>query len=150
MAANHVPDFDDMHDIVVSDPISWWPLAPGWYVLILVLAMAVIWFGVTTFKQWKKNSYRREALRELRDISPTELPALIKRVALSAWSREEVATLSGDAWLQFLDRSGNTTEFTQGAGKLLLDISYNPHSQINNNSPEYQQLLNLVRRWIQQ
>jgi hypothetical protein len=150
VAANQVPDFDDMHDIVVSEPVSWWPLAPGWYVFMLIFAMAMIWVGVKYWRKWKANQYRRDALRELDDISPHDLPTLVKRVGLSAWPRDEVANLSGDAWLKFLDQSGNTTDFTQGAGRLLLDLSYKPHSKIDHDSPEYQQLLKLIQRWIQQ
>jgi hypothetical protein len=150
VAADQVPDFDDMHDIVVSEPVSWWPLAPGWYVLMLILALALIWLGVKYWRKWRAHQYRRDALLELKEISPRHLPALVKRVCLSAWPRDEVANLSGDAWLKFLDQSGNTTDFTQGAGKILLDLSYNPHSQITQNSPEYQQLLKLIQRWIQQ
>lgn len=144
MAANHVPGFDDMHDIVVSEPVSWWPLASGWYVLILVLAMAIIWFGVKTFKQWKKNAYRRAALRELKSISPADLPALVKRVSLCIYPREQVATLSGEAWLEFLDQSGNTQDFTQGPGRNLLELSYNPNAS---NIP-IEELTNIIRKWV--
>ena len=144
MAANHVPDFDDMHDIVMSEPVSWWPLASGWYVLMLVLAMAIIWFGVKTFKQWKKNAYRRAALRELKSISPADLPALVKRVSLCIYPREQVATLSGEAWLEFLDQSGNTQDFTQGPGRHLLELSYNPNAS---NIP-IEELTNIIRKWV--
>ena len=144
MAANHVPDFDDMHDIVMSEPVSWWPLASGWYVLMLVLAMAIIWFGVKTFKQWKKNAYRRAALRELKSISPADLPALVKRVSLCIYPREQVATLSGEAWLEFLDQSGNTQDFTQGPGRHLLELSYNP----NASSIPIEELTNIIRKWV--
>jgi len=148
--AAEVLDFDDMHDIVVSDSVSWWPLAPGWYVVMILLAIAMVWYGFQGWKKWKANQYRRDALRELDGVSPTEFPSLVKRVAVSVWPREKVATLSGDAWLQFLDQTGNTKDFSQGAGRILLDLSYNPDSQITQDSQEYQQLLKLVRRWIQQ
>ena len=144
MAANHVPDFDDMHDIVMSEPVSWWPLASGWYVLILVLTMAIIWLGVKFWNQWKANQYRRDALRELKSISPADLPALVKRVSLCIYPREQVATLSGEAWLEFLDQSGNTQDFTQGPGRHLLELSYNPNAS---NIP-IEELTNIIRKWV--
>lgn len=146
--AAEVPGFDDMHDIVVSDPISWWPLAPGWYVVLCILAISGVCWAFKWLREWQANQYRREALRELDEISPEDLPSLMKRVSISVWPREKVAALSGDTWLQFLDQSGNTKEFTQGAGRFLLDLSYNPDCQITPDSQEYQQLLKLVRRWI--
>jgi hypothetical protein len=144
VAANQVPDFDDMHDIVVSEPVSWWPLAPGWYVLMLIFAMGMIWLGVKYWNQWKKNAYRRAALRELKSISPADLPALVKRVSLCIYPREQVATLSGEAWLEFLDQSGNTQDFTQGPGRHLLELSYNPNAS---NIP-IEELTHIIRKWV--
>lgn len=149
MAAD-TPGFDDMYDIVTLDPVPWWPLAPGWVVVLLVLAILLFWFLARALKQWQHNAYRREAIRRLQTISPEELPSLVKRVCVTAWPREQVAALSGDAWLQFLDRSGGTTDFTQGAGPLLLELSYNPSFKIQKEDAEYQQLINSVRRWINQ
>ena len=149
MAANSL-SFDDMHDIVVSDPVSWWPLAPGWFVLLLALTLALAWAAAKTFRHWRKNAYRREALRSLELIEPPELPELVKRVCLSAWPREQVATLSGDEWLKFLDQSANTNDFSQGAGRLLLELSYNPNLSIQNDDAEYQRLSKAVSRWIKE
>ena len=140
----NVPDFDQMHDIVVPDPVSWWPLAPGWWVVALALAIALIWWGVQRYHRWKNNAYRRAALKELENVASADIPALVKRVCLSSYPREQVATLSGEAWLEFLDQSGNTQEFTQGPGRYLLELSSNPHP---NNIP-IRDLIQVIRKWI--
>ena len=62
----------------------------------------------------------------MRGTDLSSLPALVKRTALAAYPRERVASLSGEAWLEFLDRTGGTREFTDGAGRLLIDLAYDP------------------------
>ncbi len=141
---NSAPGFDQMHDIVLPDPISWWPLAPGWWVILLILALAVIWLSAAAYRRWKKNAYRRAALRELESISPADIPALVKRVSLCIYPREQVATLSGEAWLEFLDQAGNTQDFTQGPGRYLLELSYNPNAK---NIP-IEELTSVIRKWV--
>ena len=53
-----------------------------------------------------------------------ELSSLIRRVAISQSPRAETASLTGQAWLEFLDKSVQGSPFTQGAGKVLADVHY--------------------------
>jgi len=124
---NEVPSFDQMHDIVIPDPVSWWPLAPGWWVVLFILAIGGLWLAATAYRRWKQQAHRRAALRELEHTPPNELSALLKRVCLAEFPRDRIASLSGQAWLEFLDQTGGTDLFTQGDGRGLLDLSYNPH-----------------------
>ena len=99
--------------------IDWWPLAPGWW-LLLVLCLGAI--GVLTylwFRARQRTAYRRQALQRLamlqaehaRDQDHSEflsqVNALLKRVALIAFPGREVARLHGDRWLDFLNRSAS-------------------------------------------
>ena len=49
-------------------PIRWWPLAPGWWVLIVVAAIAITALAVWLTKRHRQRRYRRMlvALSELR------------------------------------------------------------------------------------
>jgi Domain of unknown function (DUF4381) len=47
------------------------------------------------------------------------LALLVRRTALAIFPRETIAPLSGAAWLDFLDRSYEGHEFSQGAGRTL-------------------------------
>jgi len=53
-----------------------------------------------------------------------QLPALLKRAALAAWPREDVAALSGAGWHRFLDRTAATNLFSSGAGEILDQLAY--------------------------
>ena len=48
----------------------------------------------------------------------------MRRVALAAWPREQVADLAGKDWLAFLDRTGGKGAFTDGPGATLVTAPY--------------------------
>ena len=101
-----------------------------------------------------RNRYRNEALQSLKEIEQnnrlSDLPVLVKRVALAFTPRDKIAELSGVPWLQFLDSTLGGADFTSGPGRLLLAISYGSPESIEREltSERRQALLNLVRRWI--
>jgi hypothetical protein len=75
------------------------------------------------------------------------LALLVRRTALAAFPREQVAALAGPAWLAFLDRTYDGQEFSQGAGRMLETAAYGP---VRADSAELGRLIDLVRRWITQ
>ena len=127
---NDSASLQNLNDIVVPDAVPWWPLAPGWYVVAVVIAVSLTVIAVLGWRRWRKDRYRRQALAELRDIrgdsrgSLQRLPALLKRTALSAWPRDSVAALSGPPWHNFLDNSAGLDQFRNGSGDLLDQLAY--------------------------
>jgi Domain of unknown function (DUF4381) len=115
---------DKLHDFYQPQPPSWVPQTIGWYFVLALLLLLVAWGAWHVFESWRRNRYRREALREIEGVDIAAIPALLKRTALAAWPREEVASLSGEAWLQFLAKHGNDNSFTDGVGRCLLDLDY--------------------------
>jgi hypothetical protein len=141
---------ENLHDLVMPVPVSWWPPAPGWFIVSAVLVMVLGWWLIRAIQQWQSNSYRREALVLLGKIdgSGAELPILIKRVALSAYPRERVASLTGEQWLAFLDQTGHTDAFTTGAGRWLARVAYEPQLTASLSTSELNGLRTAVRDWI--
>lgn len=147
MADTDPGSLDRLHNIAVPPPVSWWPPAPGWYAvaaLALVLVSVLVWQLVA----WRiRTRYRRAALAELDTLggnAPVAAVAeLVKRTALAAFPREQVASLTGDDWLRFLDASGSTVSFAQDAGRALGDAEYAPGP-----NPATPELLAVVRHWI--
>ena len=150
-----------LHDIVIPGPVSWIPQTVGWLVLGLLILAGLIRWGARAYRDWRANRYRRAALSELvrlqglaaeassRIRALRELPLLVKRTALSFSPREEVASLAGEAWLDFLDHTYAGNAFTQGAGRWLLDLDYRSEAFVEALSETDQEaLFALVGRWI--
>ena len=126
-----------LRDIHLPASVSWWPLAPGWWALLLV-ALA------TAFAVYRYIRYRRRrvvvtpackmARRELAAINAIirtdkqqaagQLSALLRRLAISLFEQERVAGLTGDAWWRWLDDRAGQNLFGKGLGKRLEQAAY--------------------------
>ena len=54
-----------LRDIHLPDPVGFWPLAPGWWILgllILILLGVALRFLI---KRYRNNRYRKQALSKL-------------------------------------------------------------------------------------
>lgn len=148
---------ENLRGIALPAPVPWWPPAPGWWILAAGLLAAG---GLAAWRQWRHyraNAYRREARRQLdaigrrveagmSDGAAAELAAVLKRAALAAYPRAQVASLTGAAWLAFLDRTGRTTAFSSGPGRWLGQWAYAgrpPHPPSS-----LKAALEVARRWV--
>jgi len=97
----------NLRDIATPPPVPWWPLAPGWWMLLTMLGMIMVLMSVRGWQRWRGDAYRRAALRELRGTEDVaSIAALLKRAALAACPRTQVASLSGSAWVKWLAETG--------------------------------------------
>jgi hypothetical protein len=141
----------NLHGLVALPPISWWPPAPGWIVLGALILCGLLWGLCRFVTTWRKNAYRREALWRLNALpaEPASLPQideLLKRVALSVWPREQVASLSGQDWLKFLDQSAPEVKFLDQGGRVLTEAAFLPEPPAG----EISSLIKLAEQWIRQ
>jgi hypothetical protein len=150
-----------LRDIHLPAPIEAWLPAPGWIALTILALLLVIAANVAVYRHWRRNKYRREGLRVLaqlmteyqrsgKDLADKhayllQCENLLKRVALTRYPRTRVASITGEAWVQFLDRTSGTNEFSMGAGQALIQGSYAPATDV-----EVDQLHKLARYWIKQ
>ena len=147
----------NLHDIVPAQPVSWWPLAPGWYVLAFIIAAVVLVFVWRARRRWLARRYRRQALLELRAIAHDSLePAiaaaslmtLLKRTALTAYPRQQVAGLSGANWWLFLDQCVGGDEFREQLGPVTSALVYGGSGSGNASAAVVQQLAVATEGWI--
>lgn len=126
-----------LRDIHLPEPVSWWPPAPGWWLLgaLVMLVAAAVWLGRRWWRRRRLHP-RRHARRALAEIRASyarhaddtrlirELSACLRRVALTVAPRSEVAGLTGEAWLAWLDRFHEQRPYQTGPGRVLADAPY--------------------------
>ena len=71
------------------------------------------------------------------------MSTLLKRVALARFPRKEVASLTGNAWLTFLDRTGGDGGFVSGPGRVLATAPYAPNAVV-----DHAALIDLAKDWV--
>ena len=139
----------------LPDAPSWWPPAPGWWGLALLLLLAgtaLAWWLVR--RRYRHAAYRqalhelhalRNTLAEGRDVAAfvRGLSKLLRRYAIALYPRQQVAALSGENWLRFLDRHADGNHFLHGPGRQLLDAPYRRQPEAAT-----AELATLVENWI--
>lgn len=148
-ASTPTPQFDpgQLADIHLPESISLWPVAPGWWLLLVLFILAAAFLVL-----WKKSrsSHRpldptkkikllnSQAAKELKTISDAytkhgiahtavqQLSVFLRRYALSLYPRERVASLTDEQWLEVLDKLSNSEQYSKKFSELLTVVPYQP------------------------
>ncbi|PRY26803.1 uncharacterized protein DUF4381 [Aliiruegeria haliotis] len=133
---------DLLKPIPEPEPISMWPATDAWIWLGLAVLGLLGWGAHILWRRWQANAYRRAALAELEAAGedPAAIAAVLRRTALAAFPRAEVASLVGPDWLAFLDAT-SSGGFSTELGTLLTRAPYSPQP----GSPD---LARLARGWV--
>ena len=144
------PELRDIH--LPADP-SWWPPAPGWWIVAAIVLGLTTWAALALRRRADKRRWQKQIIGEFERIAadPTfkaRGPLLISEVSqlLRRASRlvdPAAPSLRGKAWLGFLDSILGSDEFSNGPGRALLEGPYQRDASIDVDA-----LLNLARRWI--
>jgi len=135
-----------LRDLHLPPMTGWWPLAPGWWVLAAVILIVLVLTLRRMYRHWRSNRPRRIALKRLAAIRrefqrganaitlARELSQLTRRAMLAYAPRNDVAGVSGDKWLEWLDRGLEEKPFGSGAGRVLICLPYMSEQQIDNDT----------------
>ncbi len=150
----------DLADIRMPAEIGFWPPAPGWWLLFLVLAVAALWLALRMRRQihhaWRRRSALQELKRCQRSLEAGGVDALqsqqnyvnavnsvLRRVALQFHPRAQVASLTGEQWLRFLREHGDASLLDERHATALTQGRFAPRCDIDPTT-----LHRLAERWI--
>lgn len=144
-----------LKDIHLPTPVGYWPPAPGWWLLALLLPV-LAWAGYRFYRRPRRRAAVKTAqamLAAIRDDAGMDdrqklaaLSALLRRAAISRDGRESVAGLHGDAWLRYLDAELADRPFSEGEGRCLADGPYRPLAP----TADISAVTALCERWLKQ
>lgn len=139
--------------LIEGESFSYSFLVPGWYLVLGILLLALLFTGALRYRKFLKNAYRREALKKVDTIlggQPEawcfEIGILLKALAVEKFGRERVAALQGTEWYRFLQATSEPDE-TYTAADIERFVNYNYNGQV----PERDlgnKLGDFARHWI--
>ena len=138
VAAPQGPELRDIH--LPPDP-SWFPPAPGWWILAALLIILLVWLFRVIAKRLRKRRWLAALQGEVDSIesdhaehgdqrkTTAAVSQLLRRAALRLDPR--AAAYQGSDWLTWLDAHGGTTEFVDGPGRVLIDAPWRPSPDVD-------------------
>ncbi len=149
-----------LHPLREPAAIGWWPLAPGWWVLIALAVLATAIACYYLVRRYRANAYRRLALKQLQTIqsryadklgedeciqnTARDSNALLKSVALRVFPRQDIAALSGEAWLDFLNKTRRSESADTEFSAAFANAAYLPKTP----DLDAEQLFRACQSWI--
>ncbi|WP_347506179.1 DUF4381 domain-containing protein [Pseudomonas anguilliseptica] len=141
---------DQLEPLIAPAPISWWPPAPGWWLLALLLPV-LLWAAFKLLKHLPRKAagqsteapldpLRQAALSELELLSKPydsvdagpwlqQLNAILKRLCRERYPQSNSHILSSHAWLAFLDSRCPAAGLTRWM--ILVEGAYRPRCSLD-------------------
>jgi hypothetical protein len=137
---------EQLKDIHLPPGISWWPPAPGWWVLAGVVVVAAL--AAVGFNYVRRRTVRYRALNELNNLRRDEslgavtaaerIAVLLKRIVLQRSTTKSIGVEHGRRWVERL---------TQEIARFLALAPY-AHAELIDGSPDRSALFTAADRWI--
>lgn len=99
---------DLVKPVTAPEPVSWLPQTFGWLFLVVILCLLLI------IRKWRKQrrylarQHRFQAISLINKLDDNatalDISTVLKRCALYDFSRESIASLTGDDWASFLNQ----------------------------------------------
>ena len=151
-----------LRDIHLPEPISWWPIAPGWWIIFASLFLLIVVIFIAK-RMYISKQLKRDIKAELKNIKQQfqqtqnkpqlakALSVLLRRASMSYYPKTDIAGLTGDHWLSYLDESNANASagnnFQSDTGKVLLSAPYLPDNTVLDF--DAQTLIQLCESWLQ-
>lgn len=148
---------DQLPPLHLPEPISFWPPAVGWWLLLFLLLVLLSFFVHYAIKYKRRNRLRKAALRQLDKIwqcyrkdgrADNYLVAvnrLLKQFVMQQYPDKSLHTLSGRVWLNGLQELSPRSNMSADSASVLLTV-YARHADYS--EQDVQALQPLLRQWF--
>jgi len=149
------PDLlSQLRDIHTAAPVPWWPPAPGWWVLAMLLLVLLVWVGRRLLGRYRVHKRRKQMLGWIDHLNVSVDPRrdpqaylstlnrIFKLVALRAFPGQQCALLNGQEWVDFLVERMKKSSSAESLN-VLVSGPYDPAPKF-----DADQLSELTRCWI--
>ncbi|WP_127091052.1 DUF4381 domain-containing protein [Aquabacter cavernae] len=151
------PDpLEGLRDIRLPDAVSFWPPAPGWWMLAGIILLLAIVAAAVEYRRRQTLSYRVSRQWRALSADTATLPdsralaaagaLLMRRVLLSRMDKAAAAALTGPAWQEVLEDGKNALPPDMAA--FLATAPYLPPGAPGADGVDRGELTAAVGRWI--
>ena len=159
------PALAELRDIHLPAIAPWWELAPGWWLLLALSVVAIIWM-VPKLRKWYRSRTAQKALKHeiaegllaldtIHESGETsrllsELSVLLRRVAVTLFPAEQIEGLTGKAWLSFLDQQWSVSQEQHFSSPELAELLlHGPYRKATASDKEsVAKLMVLSKQWL--
>lgn len=144
------PALSDLNPIIAPPAATWWPLAPGWYVVGITALLLLVWLTVFILRAVRRRRVKRAALRVLQpNLALNEVNLLIKQACMGYYARKHIAQLSGRAWREFLLAHLNERNAARYYD-LLLEVESSAYRPATEQTALQQRYYEFAKAWLKQ
>ena len=146
-----------LRDIHLPATVSWWPPAPGWWIL-LVLGLVVAAWLLYLRRRGPQPRPRQDAAAALDEITQQyrrhgnghqlliDLSVLLRRTGITFLARDRAAGLTGSAWYLELNALAGGDVFSARSIEILGQAPY--QRDVSLDPAEVEDVIMQCRRWI--
>jgi len=144
----------ELRDIQLPDVSLWWPPAPGWWISVVLIAL-LLWLLPRMLRWLRHKPAKRLSLQELERIRRgyregrsgsavlRDVTALLRRVIISYYGREQYAAFTGSQWIEQLQRLVPGSGFNDQQLQLLAHDRYRAQCEFDVDA-----LLRSLEQWL--
>lgn len=145
-----------LQDLQLPEAVSWWPFAPGWWALMLIVLILLTALVLLARTRWRNNQDKRSAQQLLTSAYAQwqanqnqqqliiQFNSVLKRYCRNRFP--QAVALSGDQWTDFLNRSAGVSLFSGVEAEALQSGAYRADALP---ALQTQTLFKNCQRWLQ-
>jgi hypothetical protein len=156
---------EQLADIHLPETVSFWPPAPGWWLLALLVLVMLGWLALKLVQVRRQRKICAFAIQELDRVYAAyqneaggadpehanaarlrflnEVNSVLRRVALWHYPNSRAASLSGRAWVDFIQEKGESSRMTEEIANALAEGRFQTRCDI-----DVEQLHKFGEHWI--